>query len=116
MLRWQSVSLAMTCSTSSGVGVLRCIGSIPTSLFSLLPHFDVLDTYVRCQNKSNMEDFKYWIVVASKEHVKEGVQAGFMQACHGKASRLKRLQEKDWVIYYSPKKYLLVKKNVKLSA
>ena len=28
---------------------------------------------------------KYWIIVASKDHVQMGVAGGFAQACHGKA-------------------------------
>ncbi|MFH7025387.1 MAG: EVE domain-containing protein [Heteroscytonema crispum UTEX LB 1556] len=50
-----------------------------------------------------MENSRYWVVVASREHVHHGVEGGFMQACHGKASPLKRLKVNDWVIYYSPK-------------
>jgi EVE domain len=50
-----------------------------------------------------MDSHKYWIVVASKNHVQNGVLGGFMQACHGKASPLRRLQPDDLVIYYSPK-------------
>ena len=44
-----------------------------------------------------------WMVVASKNHVVRGVQEGFTQACHGKATPLKRMNEGDWVICYSPK-------------
>lgn len=47
---------------------------------------------------------KYWIVVASKEHVQSGVEAGFCQACHGKSSPLKRMSKGDWLVYYSSKK------------
>ncbi|TWH40948.1 LOW QUALITY PROTEIN: EVE domain-containing protein [Dulcicalothrix desertica PCC 7102] len=50
-----------------------------------------------------MDSHKYWIVVASKNHVQNGVLGSFMQACHGKASPLRRLQPDDLVIYYSPK-------------
>ena len=46
---------------------------------------------------------KYWITVVSKDHIKRGVDGGFMQASHGKAGSLKRLNENDWVIFYSPK-------------
>jgi hypothetical protein len=46
---------------------------------------------------------KYWIVVASKNHVQRGVGEGFAQACHGKPGPLKRMQAGDWVIYYSSK-------------
>lgn len=46
---------------------------------------------------------RYWIGVASKNHVQRGVEAGFCQFCHGKAQALKRMQQGDWMIYYSPK-------------
>ncbi len=46
---------------------------------------------------------KYWIAVASKDHVLNGVAGGFMQANHGKSSPLRRVAPGDWVIYYSPK-------------
>lgn len=49
---------------------------------------------------------KYWIIVASKEHVKTGVQGGFAQACHGKSTPLKKMKQGDYVIYYSGKEYL----------
>lgn len=29
---------------------------------------------------------KYWIIVASKDHVKKGITEGIAQACHGKSS------------------------------
>lgn len=48
---------------------------------------------------------KYWIITASKEHVKNGVQGGFAQACHGKSAPLKKIKEGDYVIYYSSKEY-----------
>ncbi len=46
---------------------------------------------------------RYWIGVASKEHVARGVEGGFCQLCHGKAQPLKRMGLGDWIIYYSPK-------------
>ncbi|MVM33511.1 EVE domain-containing protein [Spirosoma sp. HMF4905] len=46
---------------------------------------------------------RYWIVVASKDHVMRGVSGGFMQANHGKEAPLKRMKMNDWVIFYSPK-------------
>ncbi|PSK88906.1 EVE domain-containing protein [Taibaiella chishuiensis] len=48
-------------------------------------------------------DTKYWIIVASKDHVAAGISGGFAQACHGKAAPLKRMQEGDFIIYYSGK-------------
>lgn len=46
---------------------------------------------------------KYWIVVASRDHVQKGILEGIIQACHGKAAPLKRIKKDDYVIYYSPK-------------
>jgi len=46
---------------------------------------------------------KYWIGVASKEHVTIGVNGGFCQLCHGKASPLKRMKKGDFILYYSSK-------------
>jgi len=50
-----------------------------------------------------MRPKKYWIVVASRDHVRRGVEGGFMQANHGKASALKRMQAGDGILYYSSK-------------
>ena len=36
---------------------------------------------------------KYWIAVASAEHVRRGRSEGFMQVNHGKQGPLKRIQE-----------------------
>lgn len=46
---------------------------------------------------------KYWIIVASKDHVQKGLAEGFAQACHGKAAPLKRMKKDDFIIYYSSK-------------
>jgi len=45
---------------------------------------------------------KYWLGVVSKEHVMRGVAGNYVQVCHGKAAPLRRMQEGDWFIYYSP--------------
>lgn len=45
---------------------------------------------------------RYWVAVASKEHVMRGVEGGFAQVCHGKAGPLKQMQAGDWIVYYSP--------------
>ncbi|TYQ28910.1 EVE domain-containing protein [Pseudanabaena sp. UWO311] len=50
-----------------------------------------------------MKQPRYWIGVASKDHVLKGVQGGFCQLCHGKHSPLKRLSSGDWIVYYSPR-------------
>lgn len=49
-----------------------------------------------------MNASRYWIIVASKDHVQRGTSAGIAQACHGKAAPLKRMKVGDGVIYYSP--------------
>jgi len=46
---------------------------------------------------------QYWIIVASKDHVQRGLDGGFIQANHGKATSLKRMHVGDWVIFYSPR-------------
>lgn len=51
----------------------------------------------------NTSNKRYWIGVASKEHVKIGVAGGFSQLCHGKAQPLKRMAVGDGLIYYSSK-------------
>jgi hypothetical protein len=47
---------------------------------------------------------KYWIAVASADHLARGKQGGFMQVNHGKATPLKRIKKGDIVAYYSPLK------------
>ncbi len=51
-------------------------------------------------------EIKYWVIVASKDHVKSGIEQGIAQACHGKVAPLKRMQKDDFVIFYSGKKTL----------
>jgi predicted RNA-binding protein len=46
---------------------------------------------------------KYWIGVASRDHVRLGVAGGYCQLCHGKAQPLKRMNKGDWIVYYSSK-------------
>jgi len=43
-----------------------------------------------------------WIAVASAEHVRLGLEAGFMQVCHGKSAPLRHIRPGDRVAYYSP--------------
>jgi EVE domain len=45
---------------------------------------------------------RYWIAVASAEHVRRGRAEGFMQVNHGKAAPLKRIKPGDFIVYYSP--------------
>lgn len=46
---------------------------------------------------------QFWIGVACKEHVENGVKLGICQFCHGKSGPAKRLSRGDFVIYYSSK-------------
>lgn len=46
---------------------------------------------------------KYWVIVASKDHVAKGLEGGFCQANHGKAANLKRMKKEDGVVFYSSK-------------
>ncbi len=48
---------------------------------------------------------KYWLLVASKDHVQIGVQGGFCQANHGKANNLKRMKQGDGLVFYSSKEH-----------
>ncbi len=50
-----------------------------------------------------MSDLRYWIGVASRDHVMKGVAGGFCQLGHGKAAPVKRLSPGDWIAYYSPR-------------
>jgi hypothetical protein len=50
-----------------------------------------------------MTDQRFWIIVASREHVMLGVSGGFAQAGHGKRSGLARMHAGDSIIFYSPK-------------
>lgn len=45
---------------------------------------------------------RYWIGVASHEHVQRAVEGDFVQVCHGKIGTLKYMSKGDWLIYYSP--------------
>src|SRR3990167_10864737 len=38
---------------------------------------------------------KYWIAVASKEHVIRGKKEGIAQVCHGKQNPLKQIKDKE---------------------
>ena len=49
---------------------------------------------------------RYWIGVASYDHVLNGVKGGFCQLGHGKKPSLEKMQLGDWIIYYSPRQQL----------
>jgi hypothetical protein len=46
---------------------------------------------------------RYWIGVASRDHVRAGIEGGFCQLCHGKQAQIRRLAPGDRIIYYSPR-------------
>jgi hypothetical protein len=46
---------------------------------------------------------RYWINTVSREHVLRGIEGGFTQADHGRATRLRRLERGDWIVFYSPR-------------
>ena|SRR5271170_3287506 len=45
----------------------------------------------------------FWIGVASREHVRAGVEGGFCQLSHGKSAPLERIKPGDRIVYYSPR-------------
>lgn len=45
---------------------------------------------------------RYWIGVASLNHVQISVSEGFSQVCHGKKQPLQRMKKNDVIFYYSP--------------
>lgn len=49
-----------------------------------------------------MAETRYWIGVASRDHVMKGVAGGFCQLSHGKSGPVRRLSPGDWIAYYSP--------------
>lgn len=46
---------------------------------------------------------RYWIGVASRDHVEIGAAGDFAQLSHGKERPLRRMQPGDWLVYYSPR-------------
>jgi hypothetical protein len=52
---------------------------------------------------------RYWIGIASADHVRRGVAEGFAQVCHGKGGPLKRTAPGDFIAYYSPSRIMGVK-------
>ncbi len=45
---------------------------------------------------------RYWVGVASKDHVLKGVEGQICQLGHGKLAPLRRLHPGDRIVYYSP--------------
>jgi predicted RNA-binding protein len=49
-------------------------------------------------------DTRYWLIVASRDHVLTGMHEGITQASHGRSSPLEKMNVGDWIVYYSSKK------------
>jgi EVE domain len=46
---------------------------------------------------------RYWVGVASRDHVRRGVTGGFCQIDHGRAWTLRKMAAGDRLVYYSPR-------------
>jgi len=46
---------------------------------------------------------RFWIAVASLDHVAQAVRGAFAQVSHGKAGPLERMAAGDGLVYYSPR-------------
>lgn len=46
---------------------------------------------------------KYFLIVASKDHVFTGVKKGIAQAGHGRKDFMSKPSRGDWIVYYSSK-------------
>src|SRR5208337_4739780 len=82
---------------NSGAGATSCV-----NLKMIMASSQDISLYR--EDRVIMAQHRYWIIVASREHVMLGVAGGFAQAGHGKRSGLARMHAGDWIIYYSPKK------------
>lgn len=50
-----------------------------------------------------MAEVRYWVGVASKDHVMRGVKDGVAMLNHGKLAPLKKMSAGDFLVYYAPK-------------
>ncbi|KAF0978808.1 hypothetical protein FDP41_001878 [Naegleria fowleri] len=46
---------------------------------------------------------KYWLIVASKDHIARGIEWGIAQACHGNCDPLSKMKAGDRIVFYSSK-------------
>jgi hypothetical protein len=58
---------------------------------------------VTTSTASKAKAVRFWIGVASRDHVRRGVEGGFCQLGHSKGVPLERLAPGDWIAYYSPR-------------
>ncbi|QIM22349.1 EVE domain-containing protein [Phycicoccus sp. HDW14] len=49
-----------------------------------------------------MSTQRYWVLVASRDHARRGLEGGFVMANHGKRAPMARMSRGDAVIVYSP--------------
>ncbi|WP_138431453.1 EVE domain-containing protein [Fodinibius saliphilus] len=49
---------------------------------------------------------KYWIIVASKDHMQAAKEGSYCQACHGKKWPLAKMSAGDGILFYSSKEKL----------
>ena len=49
---------------------------------------------------------RYWIGVASRDHVRKAVEGGFCQFSHGSDAAVRRVQPGDGIVYYSPREQM----------
>ena len=56
---------------------------------------------------------RYWVGVASRDHVRAAVDGGFCQLNHGKEVPLKRIARGDRILYYSPREAINAGKPIK---
>lgn len=49
---------------------------------------------------------RYWIGVASRDHVEAAENGGFCQFCHGRDAPVHQLSEDDGIVYYSPREHM----------
>lgn len=84
-------------------GDLTCERRHPLEM-SMSPRNILNDLQFISENRNRR---RYWIGVVSEEHVRYGVNQGIGQTCHGKATKLKEMNEGDYLIYYSPSTSML---------
>lgn len=49
---------------------------------------------------------RYWVVVASADHVRSAVEGGFVQAGHGRRSPVEEFDRGDWIACYAPREQM----------
>jgi hypothetical protein len=79
-----------------------CQDLSPRSSRSLTPTYIHSIPSIRMAAAGTGRQLRYWIGVASRDHVHRGKTGGFAQVCHGKSGPLKQMKEGDYIVYYSP--------------